>query len=300
MDIQERILNATTVDEIDTIKNEFNCLCEARINKLNLLSKISDITSFGEIKTIFESIAPSLFSSSLGRNCIKHFVKTINENKTLQTMYLLNENIAHCSYDGDKKVFLTESLSLAKDVNKKEFLKGIVALQEDLIKGVAILTDDDIKNINNAINEINLNKEMSETLDNLALNPKRMSNLLEFNQSIDKLVPYMEEIAKIKNNSNVLGETSEDILTRINEEESRENLELFKELFEAEDKKSVFEEYKDNCVRSIKRAIRENKADEAVSNKLSSILEKVESKVYNIASYGTDIASFIELGNVVE
>lgn len=299
MDIQKRIFNATTIEEINTIKNEFNRLCESRVEKLNLLNRISEISSFGELKTIFESIAPSLFASAYGRNCIKRFVNTINENKTLQTMYLLNENIAHCSYDGDKKAFLTESLSLAKEINKKDFLKGIVALQENLIKGVAILTTEDIKAINNAINEINLNKEMSETLDNLALNPKRMSNLLEFNQAIDKLVPFMETIAKSRNDNKVLGESVADILKRINEEESKDNIELFKNLFEAEDKESIFEEYKDNCTRAIRKAIRENKDDDVVSTKLNTILEKVENKTYNIASYGADIASFMELENVV-
>ena len=299
MDIQKRIFNATTIEEIDTIKNEFNRLCETRVEKLNLLNRISEISSFGELKTIFEAIAPSLFASAYGRNCIKRFVNTINENKTLQTMYLLNENIAHCSYDGDKKAFLTESLSLAKEINKKDFLKGIVALQENLIKSVAILTTEDIKAINNAINEINLNKEMSETLDNLALNPKRMSNLLEFNQAIDKLVPFMETIAKSRNDNKVLGESVADILKRINEEESKDNIELFKNLFEAEDKESIFEEYKDNCTRAIRKAIRENKDDDVVSTKLNTILEKVENKTYNIASYGADIASFMELENVV-
>lgn len=299
MDIQKRIFNATTIEEINTIKSEFNRLCEIRVEKLNLLNRISEISSFGELKTIFEAIAPSLFASAYGRNCIKKFVNTINENKTLQTMYLLNENIAHCSYDGDKKAFLTESLSLAKEINKKDFLKGIVALQENLIRGVAILTTEDIKAINNAINEINLNKEMSETLDNLALNPKRMSNLLEFNQAIDKLVPFMETIAKSRNDNKILGESVEDILKRINEEESKDNIELFKNLFEAEDKESIFEEYKDNCIRAIRKAIRENKSDDVISNKLSNILEKVENKKYNIESYGADIASFMELENVV-
>ena len=299
MDIQKRIFNATTIEEINTIKSEFNRLCEIRVEKLNLLNRISEISSFGELKTIFEAIAPSLFASAYGRNCIKKFVNTINENKTLQTMYLLNENIAHCSYDGDKKAFLTESLSLAKEINKKDFLKGIVALQENLIRGVAILTTEDIKAINNAINEINLNKEMSETLDNLALNPKRMSNLLEFNQAIDKLVPFMETIAKSRNDNKILGESVEDILKRINEEESKDNIELFKNLFEAEDKESIFEEYKDNCTRAIRKAIRENKDDDVVSTKLNTILEKVENKTYNIASYGADIASFMELENVV-
>ena len=300
MDIQKRLLNATTIEEIDTIKKAFNRLCESRVEKLELLNTISNISSFGELKTIFESIAPSLFTSSYGRNCIKRFVNTINENKSLQTMYLLNENIAHCSYDGDKKAFLTESINLAKDVNKNDFLKGIIALQEDLIKGVAILTSEDIKNINNAINEININKEMSEILDNLVLNPKRMSNLLEFNQSIDKLVPYMEEIANIKNDTKVLGESVEDIINRINEEESKENIDFIKTLIESEDKESIFEEYKDDCIKSIKKAIRENKSDEEISNKLSVILEKIGNKEYNISTFGADIASFIEIENVIE
>lgn len=299
MDIQKKVLNASTIEDVEILRNEFNTLCESRIEKLNFLNRLGDISSFSELKTIFESMAPSLLSTKDGRNCIKSFLKTINENQSLQTAYLLNENIVNCSYNGDKKSFLIESLSLAKDVNKKDFLKGIISLQKCLMEGVSVLNNEDIKAINLAINEVNLNKEMGETLDNLTFNPKRMSNLLEFNKAIDKLVPFMEEIASIRNNVEVLGETSEEILNRINEEESRENLELFKTLIESEDKESVFEDYKSNCMSAIRKAIRENKSDEAVSTKLTNILEKVENKKYNIASYGADIASFMELENLV-
>lgn len=299
MDIQKKVLNASTIEDVEILRNEFNTLCESRIEKLNFLNRLGDISSFSELKTIFESMAPSLLSTKDGRNCIKSFLKTINENQSLQTAYLLNENIVNCSYDGDKKSFLIESLSLAKDVNKKDFLKGIISLQKCLMESVSVLNNEDIKAINLAINEVNLNKEMGETLDNLTFNPKRMSNLLEFNKAIDKLVPFMEEIASIRNNVEVLGETSEEILNRINEEESRENLELLKTLIESEDKESVFEDYKSNCMSAIRKAIRENKSDEAVSTKLTNILEKVENKKYNIASYGADIASFMELENLV-
>lgn len=299
MDIQKKVLNASTIEDVEILRNEFNTLCESRIEKLNFLNRLGDISSFSELKTIFESMAPSLLSTKDGRNCIKSFLKTINENQSLQTAYLLNENIVNCSYNGDKKSFLIESLSLAKDVNKKDFLKGIISLQKCLMEGVSVLNNEDIKAINLAINEVNLNKEMGETLDNLTFNPKRMSNLLEFNKAIDKLVPFMEEIASIRNNVEVLGETSEEILNRINEEESRENLELLKTLIESEDKESVFEDYKSNCMSAIRKAIRENKSDEAVSTKLTNILEKVENKKYNIASYGADIASFMELENLV-
>lgn len=299
MDIQKKVLNASTIEDVEILRNEFNTLCESRIEKLNFLNRLGNISSFSELKTIFESMAPSLLSTKDGRNCIKSFLKTINENQSLQTAYLLNENIVNCSYDGDKKSFLIESLSLAKDVNKKDFLKGIISLQKCLMEGVSVLNNEDIKAINLAINEVNLNKEMGETLDNLTFNPKRMSNLLEFNKAIDKLVPFMEEIASIRNNVEVLGETSEEILNRINEEESKENLELLKTLIESEDKESVFEDYKSNCMSAIRKAIRENKSDEAVSTKLTNILEKVENKKYNIASYGADIASFIELENLV-
>lgn len=169
------------------------------------------------------------------------------------------------------------------------------------MEGVSFLSSDAIKAINKAINEININKEMGETLDSLTLNPKKMTNLLEFNASLEKMVPFMEEISK-KNtdNENMVTESSEEILNRINEDETKENLELFKYLIEAEDKKAVFEDYKDNCKRAIKKAIKENKNDNEIVNKLSVILEKIEKKEYNISTYGADIASFMELENITE
>lgn len=301
MDMRKQILNAKSIGDIEIIKEEFNKLCEARVQKLNFLNTISEITSFHEIKTIFESMAPSLLGTPKGRDCIKSFIKNINENKSLQTAYLLNENIAHCAYEGDKKSFLMESLGMIKDVNKAQFLKGIAKLQKNLMEGVSILTDEDIANINKAINEININKPMGEVLDSVTFNPKRMSSLLEFNHYVDALVPFMEQIqknsAKLSENGNV--ESVEDILNRINEEESRENIELFKTLVESEDKESIFDEYKDNCTRAIKRAIKENKDDVEVSEKLTTILEKVDKKTYNISTFGSDLASFMELENVV-
>ena len=142
---------------------------------------------------------------------------------------------------------------------------------------------------------------MGEVLDSVTFNPKRMSSLLEFNHNVDTLVPFMEQIQQnnviMTENGNT--ESVEDILNRINEEESRENLELFKRLVESEDKETIFEEYKDNCTRAIRKAIRENKSNTEVSNKLENILEKVNRKTYNISTFGSDIASFIELENVV-
>jgi hypothetical protein len=301
MDIRKEILNAKTVEDVNILKENINKLCEARIEKLNFLNTVSDISSFHEIKTIFEAMAPSLFSTHDGRVCIKSFLTTINENKSLQTAYLLNENIAHCAYEGDKKSFLMESLGMIKDVSKAQFLKGIAKLQENLMEGISILTDEDIANINKAINEININKPMGEVLDSVTFNPKRMSSLLEFNHYVDALVPFMEQIQKnsikLSENNNV--ETVEEILNRINEEESKENLEFFKTLVESENKETIFEEYKDNCTRAIRKAIRENKSNTEVSNKLENILEKVNRKTYNISTFGSDIASFIELENVV-
>lgn len=301
MSITKKVLNAQTIEDVNILKEEFNKLCEARIQKLNFLNTVSDISSFHEMKTIFEAMAPSLLGTTKGKKCIKSFIKNINENKSLQTAYLLNENIAHCAYEGDKKHFLIESLGMVKDVSKAQFLKGIVKLQKNLMEGVSILTDEDIANINKAINEININKPMGEVLDSVTFNPKRMSNLLEFNHNVDTLVPFMEQIQQnnviMTENGNT--ESVEDILNRINEEESRENIELFKRLVESEDKETIFEEYKDNCTRAIRKAIRENKSNTEVSTKLSSILEKVDKKVYNISTFGSDIASFMELENVV-
>jgi hypothetical protein len=45
--------------------------------------------------------------------------------------------------------------------------------------------------------------------------------------------------------------------------------------------------------------MRENKDNVEVSEKLSVILEKVNKKTYDISTFGSDIASFIELENVV-
>ena len=78
MDMRKQILNAKSIEEIEILKNEFNNLCEARTQKLNFLNTISDISSFHEMKTIFESMAPSLLGTTKGRNCIKSFIKNIN------------------------------------------------------------------------------------------------------------------------------------------------------------------------------------------------------------------------------
>jgi hypothetical protein len=194
-----------------------------------------------------------------------------------------------------------ESLGMAKDVNKQQFIKGVAKLQKNLMEGVDALSNEDIANINKAINELNINKPMGEMLDSLTFNPKRMSNLLEYNKNVDALIPFMEEIQKNNAKTNTINvtESVESILNRINEEESKENIELFKTLVESEDKEGVFVEYKDNCSRAIKKAIRENKDNTEVSEKLTAILEKVNKKTYNISTFGADIASFIELENVV-
>lgn len=303
-------LNLNTKDGLKRLMNEMNSVLEKRIKTVELNESIDNVDniSFLECKQIFESISDKLYETKEGQKIIANYIRTIKSNAPLRALYTLSENIKTLS-NGEKKfisnpsMFVTESINMVRELDQKKLQEGIDRLRSQIKKAIkeAKITSTDV---DNAVLE---NKTLNESLNYVFMNKKNVANLLEYTNKMNDVVsfvcenstnefkgdPILEENKKLSDLKNIFSNDLE-----LWENQVISKLTLYN--LSGNDKKPLFEEYKDSCLKLIDEALEDSDITLETKSHLSTMKKQLSDKTFLTESATEDILKLANLENTLK
>ena len=303
-------LNLNTKDGLKRLMNEMNSILEKRIKTAELNESIDNVDniSFLECKQIFESISDKLYETKEGQKIIANYIRTIKNNATLRALYTLSENIKTLN-KGEKKfisnpsMFVTESINMVRELDQKKLQEGINRLRSEIKKAIkeAKITSIDV---DNAVLE---NKQLNESLNYVFMNKKNVANLLEYTNKMNDVVsfvcenstnefkgdPILEENKKLSDLKNLFSNDLELWENKVISKLTLYNL-------SGNDKKPLFEEYKDSCLKLIDEALEDSDITLETKSHLSTMKKQLSDKTFLTESATEDILKLANLENTLK
>ena len=299
---KEYINSLKSLDAVEQYRKEMNEACDKRSERIKILNKGIELSesSFGYIKECFENLAPALFESKEGRNIIKKYSEAVKENKTLNTLHTIYENIRKTGKDSDIDFLINNIVSENINLNEKEVNESSKKLGLILSEAYLYLGEkaNDLLTKGNA--------ELDKAVRFISENKKSIKNISDFSSAVKVI---REEIEKHENISNRFKEKNlDEIATELmrefnekyNDKLSDEEKKVVKELSESTDKEVVFNKYKEICINKVNEAKSnfEKEGNTESVNKLTSISEQINKKVFTENTVENDICNFIEITNI--
>ena len=286
------IQKAKTFEELETLKEGFLAECRKQYDRISVSILLESINSFGDVKTMFESIVPTLLGKKNGKNLINQYVKVIKENKTLKTLYAYHEGLNKNITPETKKNYITEALSIKNDFNTKDYNDGIKEIVGIISEGFKLIGDEQVLNL---IKLSDINTSVNESIDFLASTPKTVKNL---NDYINHINIVSESTQRISDSTPFdVDVTLDEMLDRKVDNESSKN--VVESIFDKSvDKEQTFKKTKDICLNMIKEQRNLCKNPE-VSQKLDEMASKLNKKTYNYDTYTKDMLFMSELQEVL-
>ena len=299
---KEYINSLKSLDAVEQYRKEMNEACDKRSARIKTLNKGIELSesSFGYIKECFENLAPALFKTKEGRNIIKKYSETIKESKTLNTLHTIYENIKKTSKDSDIDFLVnnivSENIKLKeKEVNESSKKLGLILSEAYLYLG---------ERANDLLAEEK--NELDKAVRFISENKKSIKNISDFSSAVKVI---REEVEKHENVSNKfkeknLDEIASELMREFNEKYndklSDEEKKVVKELSESTDKEIIFNKYKEICINKVNEAKSnfEKEGNTESVNKLTSISEQINKKVFTENTVENDICNFIEITNI--
>lgn len=303
-------LNLNTKDGLKRLMNEMNSILEKRIKTAELNESIDNVDniSFLECKQIFESISDKLYETKEGQKIIANYIRTIKSNAPLRALYTLSENIKTLN-KGEKKfisnpsMFVTESINMVRELDQKKLQEGIDRLRSEIKKAIkeAKITSTDV---DNAVLE---NKQLNESLNYVFMNKKNVANLLEYTNKMNDVVsfvcenstnefkgdPILEENKKLSDLKNIFSNDLELWENKVISKLTLYNL-------SGNDKKPLFEEYKDSCLKLIDEALEDSDITLETKSHLSTMKKQLSDKTFLTESATEDILKLANLENTLK
>ena len=303
-------LDLNTKDGLKRLMNEMNSILEKRIKTAELNESIDNVDniSFLECKQIFESISDKLYETKEGQKIIANYIRTIKNNATLRALYTLSENIKTLN-KGEKKfisnpsMFVTESINMVRELDQKKLQEGINRLRSEIKKAIkeAKITSIDV---DNAVLE---NKQLNESLNYVFMNKKNVANLLEYTNKMNDVVsfvcenstnefkgdPILEENKKLSDLKNLFSNDLELWENKVISKLTLYNL-------SGNDKKPLFEEYKDSCLKLIDEALEDSDITLETKSHLSTMKKQLSDKTFLTESATEDILKLANLENTLK
>lgn len=295
------IKGITNIETLKSMREEFNNICEAQEKHLQAIeeAKAIDNTSFLFIKESFDNLSENLFKSKEGRKVINRYINEHKNNKDLQKLFFVYENISKANKDLNVDDLLSEMKKMIGNINETKINKGVNNLSK-LLKEAYVIVGTESSNLLSKHND----KVLDESVKYVVTNSKKLDNLTHYSMCVNEIKKHINknEISGPVFENTIL--KPEDVIKEFNEKYSeetlgKENYELFLEIKNAEDKSQVFEKYKNDCLKTLDEAINSNQ-DQVTCNQLYEFKTRITRKEYNPETIGTDVANFIELQNTVK
>lgn len=253
--------------------------------------------NIGKLNAIFTQNIANLFAKKDGGKIIREYSLLIMNNKHLLKEYKIFNFIESQQDCENLKDIIIESVNMLNDIDKKELSKAHLKLE-------AFMSENNIKQIEDIKNE-----KLFEEIHSLAFMKK---NIKTINERVDKInnivsliksnvVPITEEIEINEHNQGfykfVIDKFNKKYLTELSENEQT----MFKIITSAKDseeRKSLFEKEKDECLRLADEYLNED-IDDVTKEKIEMVKAKLSEQKYIPESYLDDIVSLIDLKQIL-
>lgn len=300
--MDNNICNFKTIKEVENYRAQVNEACDKRVKYINTLVKGSNLSkkNFGYIKECFEALSPKLFETKEGKRIINNYIGFVKSNKNISSLHSIYENIRKSNKNTDVD-FLIESITKQDwGIDKNTLSSDVENLGKILAEAYIFLGDEADKMLPKE------NEEFSKAVFYIAENKPSKKNLYEYSTAV-KIIK--ESISKIESDeklfeSNNLDTIAERMLNEFNEKYSseftNEEKTALKELSLSENREEVFNKYKESCRNKIEEArnIFISNGDKSSSDRLSKVLEQIDSKTYSKDTVGDDVCNLIGLSNI--
>ena len=257
--------------------------------------------NIGKLNAIFLQNTKNLLKRKNGGKLMKEYVELFTKNKDLLKEYLVFDYIDNVNNTDNIKDYIIESISFLDGINKTN-LKSLNCKVSDFIT----------KNKIEQISEIK-NEKLYEEINSVIFTNKSVKTINERVNKINNIVNYIKEnkeiVKETESNDFLLNENIDQLLfitinnfnkkyaDKLNEEE----LSLFKSITSSDnedDKKTLFENSKKECLNLTNEFIKEN-IDSVTKEKLLNVKEKLLEQKYDKEKYIEDILSLVELKNTL-
>lgn len=291
-----------TINEVEDYRAKINEACDKRVRYINTLVKGSQLAQkdFGYIKECFETLSPKLFETKEGKGLIKKYIDFVKSNKNVSSLHSIYEAIRKSNKNTDAD-FLIESITKQDwGIDKKTLASDVENLGKILAEAYIYL--------GNEVDEMlpKENAELSKAVYFISENKPSKKNLYEYSTAVKVI---KENISNSESNeklfeSNDLDGMAEKMLNEFNEKYSSElndeEKEALKELSLSENREEVFNKYKESCRTKIEEArnIFLSNGDKSSGERLSKVLEQINSKSYCKETVGDDVCNLIGLSNI--
>lgn len=250
--------------------------------------------NLGKLNAIFMQNINNLFKRNDGPKIIKEFTSIIKNNKPLLNEYLVFECIENYNSENAKE-YISECIKYTDNIDKNE----LKSLNEKLS---SFMIENEIKQIDEIENE-----KLFENIHDLIFVKKSLKNINEKIEKINNIEKYIKE-NNSKNTSvseskkydigdNFYQFTINKFNSKYSEKLNEEEKEIFKVITNAKnenEKISLFEEQKKECLKLTNNFLKEP-IDSLTKEKLLNVKEKLLEQSYNKNTYLQDILSFTEL-----
>lgn len=298
---EEYINTLNTLDEIEDYRRKMNEACDKRSERVKLLTKAFDLTQkpFGYIKECFENLAPVLFNTKEGRKIIKKYTNEVKNNPTLNTLHTIYENIRKTSKESNIDFLINNIVNENVNLSTKtvdsvtEALGNILAEAYLYIgKDANSLIPEEKQSLDKAVKYITENKKNIKNLSNFSSAVQVIREEIETHDAVNEF--------KTKDIDAIANELMREFNEKYNDSLSEEEKKIVKELAESKDKESIFNKYKELCANKISEAKETFKKEGNTEslNRLDSIFEQVNKKVFVENTVEKDICNFIEIASI--
>jgi hypothetical protein len=196
-----------------------------------------------------------------------------------------------------------EAVSLIGDIDKKEYVKSLNKLSEVFSNAYAELCDsksnDDLQSM------LEENSVFDNSVEYIMFNKKSPKNLAEYNSKLSNIKKQIADgkgyvFSESKNLDTMVDELVENFNKKFAGQLDNDVVGLVKEMFEGKDKEVIFNKYKEVCLNKLNETKKgfEEKGDNGSSERLNTIIERIDKKVYNPETVNNDLYNLIEISNI--
>jgi hypothetical protein len=252
--------------------------------------------NFGNIKDTFKQlmIESIINKDDKGKKLFNKFLKTIGNNDTLKEQYLIYSNLQNTKFDDttEAKEYIKENIDLLKSLNKKHIDSGNEYFTK-LLKGVSLVKENEsfYNDINFLVNTnknaSNINK-IQESINNITNRMLEKEEETVVTESIDLPPSMLANILVTKFNTKY---------SEINETEK----EIIKTVLNGnkEDKKSLFETVKRECIKNIDNKVNES-SDVEIKDKLLKVKDKLLNTNFDYENFNSQISKIYNLKESID
>lgn len=285
------------------LKENMSQILESKIQSALIAETIAKMgeVSLGTLKNIFEGVVDKLSLTPAGEKVIGKYVRTIKENKDLQTVYCLYDVIENPSYLSDTSLFLSEAIEMSKGVNKKNLNEG----EKKLAKVVVSAIKESKINNDELVSLIENNKTLNESINYLLTTDKKASNIFDYVNNMDVVNKYINENCpseKKETCDKSIKEIVEEITDTVNNSLDESEAVAMRDIILTElsngDKKELFENYKQKCLSEMENII-ENSENVEEKARVSTMKEQLTAKEYSEETLREDVVTLSKLRNAL-